>query len=387
MSAVAAAGAAEVPMTIEHAYGSSTPYSLGVEEEFQLVNAESFELVPRVEQILADATDTDLLRIKQELMQSVIEVATDVCSTPAQALGELTDLRRRLGELANTADCRLASAGTHPFSRYEFQKVTEKERYQDIISRLQWIAQRELIFGLHVHVGIDSPEKMIGIFNTIRSYLPHLLALSANSPFWQGRHTGLMSNRIKVFDPFPRSGMPEPYESWEAWTDLMTRAMRAGAMDDYTYVWWDVRPHPRFGTIEIRVCDAQTRVRDSIALAALIQATCAWLGDKFERGTLPPVQPTFLIEENKWSAARYGLDGTFLDFADDSVVPTREAVKRLVDSVAPFAVELGSERELAWVEELIDENGAARQLRHYDQSESLTSVAKMLVEDTAAPAT
>lgn len=376
-----------MPMTqsapaIEHAYGSSTPYSLGVEEEFQLVHTETLELASRIDVVLDNATDCDRRYIKPELLQSVIESATSVCATVEDARSDVLGLRCRLGQLAEQSDCHIASAGTHPYSRYEFQKVTDNERYLDIISRLKWIAQRELIFGLHVHVGIDTPEKAIAVFNGIRQYLPELLALSANSPLWQGRHTGLQSSRSKVFDSFPRSGLPQSFDSWDDWCRLMKRAMDTGAIDDYTYIWWDVRPHPKYGTIEIRVCDAQTRVDDTIALTALIQAMCAWIGARFEAGERPELPPMMLIAENKWSAARHGLDGTFIDFDTDSVVPTREAVGALVESVRPFARILGSERELDLVDDLlVNGNGASRQLAVYAESESPMSVAEMLVRE------
>jgi carboxylate-amine ligase len=350
-----------------------------VEEEFQLVHPTTFDLVSRVDTMLGLATDADRKQIKQELLQSVIESATKVCANAAEAREDLVALRRRIIELADQAECRVASAGTHPFSRYEFQKVTDAERYQDIISRLKWVAQRELIFGLHVHVGMDSPEKCMHVFNEIRSYLPELLALSANSPYWQGRHTGLASSRSKVFDSFPRSGLPQPLDSWQDFEALVGRAVSVGALADYTYIWWDVRPHPRFGTIEIRACDAQTHVDESVALAALIQATCAWLGDRFDRGKRAVVHPQFLIAENKWSASRYGLDGDMIDFANDSTRSTRDSVRWLVEQVEPFARRLGSAEQLATIGQLLERNGAARQLDVYAHSESLMSVGEMLV--------
>jgi carboxylate-amine ligase len=307
-----------------------------------------------------------------------------VCADTAVAARELQALRCRVNELATECSCCFASAGTHPFSRYEFQRITDNERYRDIISRLKWVAQRELIFGLHVHVGIGSPDKAMYVFNHIRPYLPELLALSANSPFWQGRHTGLMSSRSKVFDSFPRSGIPQSFDGWEQWEALMRRAMNAGAIDDYTYVWWDVRPHPRFGTIEVRICDAQTRIEDSLALAALIQATSAWLGDQFDDGVERDDHPTFLINENKWSAARYGIHGEFIDLDTDTRMPTRAAIESLIERVEPYAQQLGSGTEFAHLTTMLESTGADRQLAWYDSSESLMSVGEMLARDTAA---
>lgn len=371
------------PLRIEHTYGASTPYSIGVEEEFQLVHRESFDLVSRVDVILDLANERDRERIKPELMQSVVESATKVCRNAAEAEEDLVSLRRRLVELADQSDCCIASSGTHPFSRYEFQKVTERERYNDIMSRLKWVAQRELIFGLHVHVGMDSPEKAIAVFNHVRSYIPQMLALSTNSPFWQGRATGLHSSRIKVFDSFPRSGLPQEFVDWQHWLELMQRAMKVGALADYTYVWWDVRPHPRFGTVEVRVMDAQTRVQNSAALAALVQATCAWLGEQFDKGTLPATDPQMLINENKWSATRYGLDGALIDFTNDTTLPTRDAVQALIERVEPYARRLGSQEQFSRLDGIVDHGtGAERQLAWYGSSESLMSVAEMLVRET-----
>jgi glutamate---cysteine ligase / carboxylate-amine ligase len=366
-----------------HAYGTSSAWSLGVEEEFQLVHPETGDLVSRVDAILGRAGEHELGNIKAELMQSVVEVATPVCTNAAEAAEELRALRRRVSQLADDAGCQIASAGTHPFSRYEFQDVTDRERYREIVSRLRWVAQRELIFGLHVHVGVESPEKAIYVFNHIRRYLPELLALSANSPFWQGRETGLRSSRSNIFDSFPRSGMPDAFDSYAQWDALMQRAMGLGAMEDYTFVWWDVRPHPKFGTIEVRVCDGQTRLRDSLALAALIQAIAAWLGEQFELGVKRDLPPKLLIEENKWRAARYGLDGEFLDLDNERGIPAREAVSRLVETVAPYARDLGSAEQFAALDSLVVRNGADRQLACYAETGSLMSVAKMLVRETA----
>jgi carboxylate-amine ligase len=368
--------------SFQHAYGESSPFSIGVEEEFQLVHPDTFELVSRIEELLGRANDSDRQSIKHELMQSVLEVASPVCANTAEANETLSGLRNRVEELAAASDCKIASAGTHPFSRYEFQKVTDDERYKDIMSRLRWIAQRELIFGLHVHVGIASPEMAMYVFNHIRSYLPHMLALSANSPFWQGRHTGLRSTRSKIFDSFPRSGIPQTFESWQEWEALVRRAMNAGAIGDYTYIWWDVRPHPRFGTVEVRICDAQTRIEDSLALAALIQATAAWLGAQFDEGFEPAHHPSFLINENKWSAARYGIEGEFIDLETDRTVPTRDAIEELIGNVRPFATELGSAAEFAHLDNMLISTGADRQLTWYENSDSLMSVGDMLVRET-----
>jgi carboxylate-amine ligase len=376
--------ASDQTRSFQHAYGESSPWSLGVEEEFQLVDSTTFALVPRVEEVLGLATAGDRLHIKQELMQSVVEIATGVCATVDDAEAELRALRARVAALAAGSGSRIASSGTHPFSRYELQAITDADRYHDLVDRLQWVAQRELIFGLHVHVGMRSPEQAIYVFNHIRHYLPELLALSANSPYWQGRDTGLASSRSKVFDGFPRSGIPPAFETWDDWTRLIQRAMNAGAMDDYTYVWWDVRPHPRFGTIEVRVCDAQTRVEDSVAIAALVQGLAAHLGTQFDEGHAPTLHPTFLIAENKWSAARHGLEGTMIDFEADRPIPTRDAVRRVIELARPHLRELGGEERLAHVEQMLESSGFERQREWFESGGNVAHVAARIADDTHA---
>jgi len=374
--------ASDQTRSFAHTFGQSGSWSLGVEEEFQLVDAATHALVPRVEDVLGLATEDDRLHIKQELMQSVVEIATGVCATVDEAAAELHGLRSRVAALAAASGSRIASSGTHPFSRYELQAITDAERYRELVDRLQWVAQRELIFGLHVHVGMRSPEQAIFVFNHIRAFLPELLALSANSPYWQGRDTGLASSRSKVFDGFPRSGIPQAFDSWEAWTALVRRAMNAGAMEDYTYLWWDVRPHPRFGTIEVRVCDAQTRVEDSVAIAALVQGLAAHLGSMFDEGRAPTLHPTFLIAENKWSAARHGLDGTMIDLDTDRPIPTREAVRRVIELAGPQLQAIGGVDRLAHAEAMLEMTGAERQRAWFRDGGNVAHVASRIADET-----
>lgn len=232
-------------------FGRRAPFSVGIEEEFQLVDARSYELVSRAGELTAVA-EHEGLAIKPELLQSVIETATAPAATVREAVGEICDLRRRLSALAEERGAVIASAGTHPFSRYEQQDVTDEPRYRELVGALRWVAERELIFGLHVHVGLDTAAEAIAIAGALRTSLPELLALSANSPFWEGRDTGLASTRSKVFDAMPRSGLPPVLASFEEWEQLVARAVRTNSFPDYTFIWWDLRPHPRRGTIEIR---------------------------------------------------------------------------------------------------------------------------------------
>jgi glutamate---cysteine ligase / carboxylate-amine ligase len=313
----------------------------------------------------------------------VVEVATGVAATVDEAIADLGNLRGRLRDAAGERDAVIASAGTHPFSRYEHQEVTDEPRYQDLIESMRWIAERELIFGLHVHVGLDSPEKAIACANGLRTYLPELLALSANSPFWQGRQTGLASTRVKVFEPFPRAGLPPAFASYEEFELLVERGIKTNSFEDYTYIWWDLRPHPRLGTIELRICDAQTRIDSVAAIAALTQALVATMAAAFDRGEPPATEPITLIAENKWRAARDGLDAKLIDFANDTERPAREALRRLVELSRPAAEELGCAPQLDLVEGLLERGtGADEQLAVYEESESLLAVAEWLAAET-----
>lgn len=366
-------------------YGQSSAYSLGVEEEFQLVDPATFELVPVIDAVLAPLAKSERAQVKHELMQSVVETSTTVCASVDEAEADLRRLRTRVGELAGGAGAVIASAGTTPISRWDDQLIADKPRYREIVERMQWIARRELIFGLHVHVGVDSADKCMYVFNAIRADLPLLLALSANSPFWQGEATGLQSSRIKVFDAFPRSGMPpELPGGWDEWEELLARGAKSGLIPDHTYIWWDVRPHPDFGTIEVRICDAQSRVEDTVGLAALVQALVAWHGDRFDAGEpLGALPPKLLIDENRWSAARYGMCGQMIDHATDELVPTRTLVSHMLDRVEPVAERLGSSAQLGHVSRMVLLTGAERQLGAFRASDGdLRAVGAHLVAET-----
>jgi carboxylate-amine ligase len=360
---------------MEHAFGRSAPFSLGIEEEFQLLSAESYELVPRFDEIAEGAGDE---RVRRELMTSVLEAATGVHERVADAMVEVREIRGLLRDAAAERGVLIASAGTHPFSRWEHQEITDKPRYQGVVEKLRWVAERVAIFGLHVHVGIESADSAVKVATGLRSWLPELLALSANSPYWQGRDTGLASTRSQVFDTMPRSGLPPRLESFGQFEELIGRGVAAGFFPDYTYVWWDVRPHPRLGTVEVRVCDAQTRLENVAGLAALTQSLAATLSER-------PVaaQPRTLIAENKWRAARYGLDTQLVDLTQDRARAAPEAVKELLQLAAPAAERLGCAGELAEVERLLERgNGAEEQRRVHEREGSLLGVAKWLAEET-----
>jgi glutamate---cysteine ligase / carboxylate-amine ligase len=322
--------------------------------------------------------------VKPELLQSVLEISTDVCRSPGEAAGQLEDLRRRVRETAEKKGLTVASAATHPFAKWEDQRIVDRERYHDLVDSLAFVVRQELLFGLHVHVGIDDPEKAIHVANGMRVHIPILLALSANSPFWRGLPTGLMSTRTPIFKLLPRVGVPQHFDGWTDYQARLDFMVEAGAVPDYTFLWWDVRPHPKFGTIEIRSCDAQTRLEHTIGLAALIQAMAKELAEHHEAGYELGAFPHELLEENKWLASRYGLAGELIDLPQSKRVPARELARRIVERLQPHARELGSERELEAVTELIDGGtGAERQLAEWRANRDLRELVRKIVASTA----
>jgi glutamate---cysteine ligase / carboxylate-amine ligase len=324
-------------------------------------------------------------RIKAELLQSVVEVATHVAGSVAEAIEDARGLRATLRDAAAERGAVIAGAGTHPFSRWEHQDVTDADRYRELMSEMRWVAEREVIFGLHVHVGLQSADAAIAVANGLRTWLPELLALAANSPFWQGRDTGLASTRTKIFETFPRSGIPPAFASFEEFELLVERAVKSGSFPDYTYIWWDLRPHPKLGTLEVRIPDAQTRLGSTAGLVALVQSLVATLSDDFERGKKPAIQPITLVNENKWRAARDGLNGQLIDLERDEERPARTAVLALVERAGPAAERLGCREELGEVERLVERGtGADEQRSVYEESGSLLAVAQWLAEQTAA---
>jgi len=364
-------------------YGKRAPFTLGVEEELQLVDETSFDLTSRYAEVFGEAARHDE-RIKPELLQSTVEVATEPVQTVGEAIAEAAELRRRAHEEAERRGVRVLSAGTHPFSRYEHQDITDKPRYAELVDALQWAVERQLIFGLHVHVGLDSAQQAIAVCNALRTWLPDLLALSANSPFWHGRDSGLHSTRSKIFDAMPRSGLPPAFASFEEFELLVERGVRTGSFEDYTFIWWDLRPHPRLGTVEVRICDAQTRLENVAVLVALVQSLVATLAERFERDGVLEMQPVTLVAENKWRAVRHGLDADLVDLTRDEQRPAREALRELAELAAPAARRLGCAGELALLETVLARGDGASEQRAAAEAAggSLLGVARQLCEHT-----
>ncbi|MGF1472540.1 MAG: glutamate--cysteine ligase [Rubrobacteraceae bacterium] len=365
-------------MSIE--FNGSGGYTVGVEEELHIVDATTGELVPKIEEIMARLPEDLAELISYELFQSVLETKTPVCETAAEAAGHLRELRGRVGSWAAACGASLASAGTHPFSRYQEQKVTEQERYKEVIRTLRWVAQREVIFGQHVHVSVPGPEEAMLAHNRLSEYAPLLLALSTNSPFWQGMDTGFESSRVKIFETFPRAGLPPAFPDYEAFEDYVDLMVASGAMDDYTFCWWDVRPHPRIGTIELRILDSQTRIDSAISLTALTQCLVHRMLEE-ETSAEPYNRP--LAEENRWRASRYGMDAVFYDAADDSSTPARDIARNLVEELRPHAQDLGCDDELEDLLETVEGGtDSQRQRRIYEETGEFLDVVAALIEGT-----
>jgi carboxylate-amine ligase len=373
---------------LEHKFGEGEPYTLGVEEEYMLLDSESFDLVQRIDTVLASIVGhADEARIKPELMQSVLEVATPVCRNAGDADRELRRLRQAVRQIAADNGLRVGSAGTHPFSLFERQRITARDRYRALVDQMQYVARRELIFGLHVHVAVDDPDKAINVVNGILVDLPLLLALSASSPFWRGEPTGLASTRQPIFAAFPRSGPPPRFRDYAEYAELIGYLEHTGCIADYTHIWWDIRPHPKLGTVEIRICDSVTRVEDAIAIAAFCQALVKFYAEKGE----VPGYHRILTTENKWLSVRYGLEAPIMDLATRrrNRVPIAQLVRRRLKELEPHARELGSERELEGISEILRRgNGSDRQLRVYTANRDIVEVAREIAdatEEAAAP--
>jgi carboxylate-amine ligase len=359
--------------------------SLGIEEEYQIIDPETREMRSFITQFIDDGKVVMVEReLKPELHQSMVELGTPVCETIPQLHEELVKQRSWLIKLAEKKDFRVAAAATHPFSSYLDQPVTPLPRYQGVLEEMQMLAQRLLIFGMHVHVGIEDRAFAIDTMNVVRYMLPHILALSTSSPFWNGRKTGLKSYRSVVFEDFPRSGTAEICRTEADWDNMIGTLTRTGCIPDGSKIWWDCRPHHKYPTLEFRVCDICTRVEEAIAIAALFQAIVLWLW-KLRRGNLTfRVYRRELIEENRWRASRYGLDGKMIDFGKSIELPTRQLIRELLELVGEEIDEMGTREYITPIETmLVHGTSADRQLRVFDNTDGdLRAVVDHLVAET-----
>jgi carboxylate-amine ligase len=358
-------------------------FTLGIEEEFQIVDPETRELRSYIQQILEDGRMRLKEHVKPEMHQSVVELGTEICPDIQGAREQVVQLRTELATLAARHGLLIASAGTHPFSHWRDQLITAGERYATIVNDMQQIARCNLIFGLHVHIGIPDREEGIQLMNQARYFLPHIYALSVNSPFWLGQNTGFKAYRHNIFERFPRTGIPDPFDSLSEYEDYLKMLVTNNCIDNAKKIWWDIRLHPFFNTLEFRICDAQSRVDDTIALAAIMQAVVVKLHKMLRQNTSFRIYRRRVIEENRWRASRYGLDGKLIDFGRNCEVETRSLIDEILEFIAPEVRELGTEREMAHIERIMHEGtGADRQLAAFAVRNETRDVVDHIVAET-----
>ena len=358
-------------------------YTLGIEEEFQLIDPETRELRSHIQEIIEGGKMILQEQLKAELHQSIVELGTGICTDARAAREQVVQLRSELAALAGRQGLQIASAGTHPFSHWADQLITLHERYATIVKDMQQIARACLVFGLHVHVGIPDREEGIDIMNQARYFLPHLYALSANSPFWLGQNTGLKAYRQMIFERFPRTGIPDAFDSLSEYEDYLELLVSTNCIDNAKKIWWDVRLHPFFNTIEFRVCDAQSRVDDTVALAALMQAIVVKLHKLRRQNVTFRSYSKRLIDENRWRAGRYGLDGKLIDFGRKREIEERELLREMLEFLGEEIEELGNQREIAHIERIMREGtGADRQLTVWERTQDVKAVVDHIVAET-----
>jgi glutamate---cysteine ligase / carboxylate-amine ligase len=351
-------------------------FTLGVEEEYMVTDPVTKELKSHQQKIVHEGQKLIKDKVKAEMHQAVVEVGTDICKDADEAFKDVSHLRKTISSVANSLGFEIGAAGTHPFSHWESQLITDHARYNEIVNELQEAARSNLIFGLHVHVGMESREMANHIANSTRYFLPHVYALSTNSPFWEGRWTGYKSYRTKVFDKFPRTGIPEAFDSIEAYDNFVKLLIKTNCIDNAKKIWWDLRVHPFFTTVEFRICDVPMTVEETIAIAALFQAICAKIY-KLRSKNMNFIQYSrALINENKWRAGRYGIDGYLIDFGKEEEINTRILIYELLDFVDDVVDELGSRNWINYVQKILEQGtGADRQLAVYAQKNNLVEVA------------
>ncbi|MBU6159074.1 MAG: carboxylate-amine ligase [Bacteroidetes bacterium] len=350
-------------------------FSIGVEEEYMVFDPQSRELKSHQQQIVTQGQKVLRDKVKAEMHQAVVEVGTDICKNIDEAYEDVKNLRQTISGIAQSIGLAVGASGTHPFSHWQDQLITDHVRYNQLINELQEAARSNLIFGLHIHIGIADRKMAIHLANSVRYFLPHIYALSTNSPFWEGRKTGYKSFRTKVFDKFPRTGIPEYFESIEAYDNFVSLLIKTNCIDNAKKIWWDMRVHPFFNTIEYRICDVPMTIEETICITALAQAITAKLY-KLRMQNMNFIQyQRALINENKWRASRYGLDGKLIDFGKEEEIDTRALLLELLDFIDDVVDELGNRHIIEKIPDMmLKGTGADRQLTVYESKESLTDV-------------
>src|SRR6478672_4920618 len=354
-------------------------FTLGVEEEYMVIDPASRELKSHEQKIVHEGQKIIKDKVKAEMHQAVVEVGTDICQDIDEAMVDVATLRKTISGIAGELGLWVGASGTHPFSHWESQLITDHARYSEIVNELQEAARSNLIFGLHVHVGMENRDMAMHIANSARYFLPHIYALSTNSPFWEGRKTGYKSYRTKVFDKFPRTGITDYFESVEAYDRYVNLLIETNCIDNAKKIWWDLRVHPFFNTVEFRICDVPMTVKETIAIAALFQAICAKIYKLRSQNLNFIMYPRPLINENKWRAGRYGIDGRLIDFGKEEEVNARVLIYELLDFVDDVVDHLGSRHAIEYVPKMLEEGtGADRQLKVYRESNSLINVTEYI---------
>ena len=361
-------------------------FTLGIEEEYQTIDPETRDLRSHIAtEMLAQGKLRLEERVKAEMHQSVIEVGTRICDNIQVAQHDLFDLRRNMIRLAEEHGLVLVAGATHPFADWREQEIYPDPRYAQVVEDLQLVARANLIFGLHVHVGIEDREAAIRIMNSLRYFLPHILALSTNSPFWLGMNTGYKSYRAKVFEHFPRTNLPDTFSSYSEFENYVSLLIKTNCIDNAKKLWWDVRPHPFFNTVEVRVCDIPLRAEETIAIAALIQATACKLWHLHAKNLDFRQYSRALLMENKFRAVRYGLDGKMIDFGKQVEVPARELILEYLAFIDDVLDELGSRHEISYIHTMLERgSGADRQLKVFHETNDLKAVVDYMVAETRA---
>lgn len=362
---------------------NNTLFTLGIEEEFQVIDPVTRELRSHMHEIVEGGKIILKEQVKAEMHQAMVEVGTNICHNVTQARKEVTHLRKMVARLAAKQNLRIAAAGTHPFSRWQDQLITDHPRYHEIVNEMQDAARSNLIFGLHVHVGIENREQGIRLMNSARYFLPHIFALSTNSPFWLGRNTGFKSYRVKVFDKFPRTGIPDEFSSASEFDRYVNLLVKTKCIDNGKKIWYDVRLHPFFNTIEFRICDVPMRIDETIALAALMQAIIAKLVKLMEHNLDFRHYGRALIMENKWRAARYGIEGKLIDFGKEEEVTTHDLIHELLAFVDDVVDDLECRHELKYIYKILEHGtGADRQLEVFKKTKDLKKVVDYIIDET-----
>ena len=359
-------------------------FTLGIEEEFQIVDPETRELKSHVSEILEEGKLILGEKLKPEMIQSMIEVGTGVCHNIQEAREDISRLRCIISGLARKKGLVIVAASTHPFSHWGDQKIFDDERYAFIVEELQMVARSLLIFGLHVHVGIADKDRQVHLMNAARYFLPHVLAMTTSSPFWLGHNTGLKSYRSEVFKKFPRTDIPDHFDSYDSYQKYVDTLIKMNCIDNAKKIYWDVRPHPFFPTLEFRICDIPTRVDDTIAVAALFQAIVAKLNQMMDKNWGFRLYRRMYIQENKWRAVRWGLDGKLLDLGKQKEAPTRDLIRELLDFVDDVIDDLGSRKEIEHIHTILERGTSAdEQLRVYEENNhDFKPVVDMLIKNT-----